>query len=169
MGDCTPKVCFFFLYGESFSDNDSRPKNAQELFNLRHAQARNCVERIFGIAKRRFGLFSRAPEYPIDTQSRLIAAIGALHNFLRIHDQDDDAGDLGNGPSIHREGSRGSIDDFIEDAEPRVISEEELGMNITEEERARASARRDAIAQQMWVDYLAYRARHGQDQEEDLD
>ena len=27
------------------------PKNAQELFNLWHAQARNVIERIFGVLK----------------------------------------------------------------------------------------------------------------------
>jgi hypothetical protein len=170
-GGLYAKGFFFLLFKDEglYSDNDSRPKNARELFNLRHAQARNIVERIFGIAKRRFGIFSRAPEYPIETQSRLIAAVGALHNFLRIHDQDDDARDLGNdGPSLQREGSQSSFDNFVEGIEPREISPEELGMNITEEERARASARRDAIAQQMWVDYLAYRARHGRDEEEDF-
>jgi hypothetical protein len=162
------KGFLFLLFKDErlYSDNDSRPKNARELFNLRHAQARNIVERIFGIAKHRFGIFSHAPEYPIETQSRLIATVSALHNFLRIHDQDDDAHDLGNdGPSLQCEGSQSSFDNFVEGIEPREIS---LEMKITEEERACASACQDAIAQQMWVDYLAYRARHGQDEEEDF-
>ena len=31
-----------------------KPKDKKELFNLRYAQLRNMVERIFGILKRRF-------------------------------------------------------------------------------------------------------------------
>jgi hypothetical protein len=47
----------------------SRPRNAKELFNLRHAQLRNVVEHIFGIVKRRWSIFTRAQEYPIETQA----------------------------------------------------------------------------------------------------
>ncbi|KAF0775950.1 hypothetical protein AaE_000350 [Aphanomyces astaci] len=32
-----------------WSASNQRPQNAKELFNLRHAQQRNCVERIFGV------------------------------------------------------------------------------------------------------------------------
>jgi hypothetical protein len=135
-----------------------RPKNREELFNLRHAQARNIVERIFGIVKRRWAVFSRAPEYPVETQAKLVPAIAALHNFLRVHDSDDNALDLGSTGeatsqgSMQREGS-GSLEDFF-NYEPREISPEELGISITAAERARASARRDRIAQRMWEDYL---------------
>src|SRR5271168_2921951 len=37
--------------------------------------------------------------------------------------------------------------------EPRVITEEKLGFNITVEEKQRANERCDRIARQMWVDY----------------
>lgn len=138
-----------------FSHLHSRPTTPEELFNLRHSQARNCVERIFGITKRRFGVFSHAPEYPIETQAKLVPAIAALHNFLRIHDRTDEASDLGQN-SLGREHS-GSIDGFVDSpVEPREVTPEELGMHITEAERHRASARRDRIAQQMWADYVAY-------------
>jgi hypothetical protein len=49
-------------------------------------------------------------------------------------------------------------------AEIREIVPEELGMQIMEAERNRASARRDRIAQQMWEDYVAYRQTHGDDE-----
>jgi hypothetical protein len=135
--------------------------NGEELFNLRHSQARNIVEQIFGVMKRRWGLFSCAPEYPIDTQAMMIPAIGALHNFVRIHDASDDAVDLSTesdapGP-IQREDS---MQDFIE-MQPREISPEELGMEISAEERVRATNRRDAIAQKMWEDYVAVLAERG--------
>ncbi|KAF7351974.1 putative nuclease HARBI1-like protein [Mycena venus] len=140
---------------------NQRPQNREELFNLRHAQARNIVERILGVAKRRFGVFSRAPEYPIEMQSMLIPAIGALHNFLRIHDRTDEAQDLGV-HELQREGSS-SFTDFIQDhAEPRQILPEELGMQINDAECTRASNRRDRIAQKMWEDYQAYIVQCGQ-------
>ena len=67
------------------------PQDAEELFNLRHAQARNVVERILGVLKRRFVLLEASPEYPFDMQARFIPALGAVHNFLRIHDPSDEA------------------------------------------------------------------------------
>ncbi|KAF8145063.1 hypothetical protein K438DRAFT_1589103, partial [Mycena galopus ATCC 62051] len=117
----------------------------------------------FGITKRRFGVFSHAPEYPIETQARLVPAIAALHNFLRIHDRTDEARDLGPNNTPQREGSASSFEDFVQAGpiEIREIAPEELGMQITEAERNRAAARRDRIAQQMWEDYLAYRQMHG--------
>jgi hypothetical protein len=33
---------------------DLKPKNAKELFNLRHASLHNVVEHIFGVAKQKF-------------------------------------------------------------------------------------------------------------------
>ena len=39
-----------------------RPRNYKELYNLRHASARNVVERIFGVLKRRFRLMVAAPD-----------------------------------------------------------------------------------------------------------
>jgi hypothetical protein len=134
----------------------------EELFNLRHSQARNVVERIFGVLKRRWGVFSRAPEYPMETQAMLVPAIAALHNFLRIHDGSDDAQDLENEArdTPQHEGT-GRLGEFLE-LEPREISPEELGMYISDEEKARASARRDRIAKQMWDDYLVELESRGQ-------
>jgi hypothetical protein len=43
------------------------PQNKEELFNLRHSQARNVIERRFGIDKRRFGLMTACPEYFLET------------------------------------------------------------------------------------------------------
>ena len=72
----------------------SRPRNARELFNLRHAKARNVIERIFGVVKRRFHLMVVAPEYSLEIQSKIIRAICILHNFIRVHDPDEDLGVL---------------------------------------------------------------------------
>ncbi|KAF9255580.1 hypothetical protein L218DRAFT_883839, partial [Marasmius fiardii PR-910] len=54
-------------------------QNYKELFTLFHAQARNVIEQIF---ERRFLVFSRGPEYSVDTQTRLVSAVSILHNFI---------------------------------------------------------------------------------------
>ena len=47
------------------------------------------VERIFGVTKRRFRLMVATPEYTPEIQARVILALCALHNFVRVHDPDD--------------------------------------------------------------------------------
>jgi hypothetical protein len=45
------------------SRSNQRPSNAKELFNLRHAQLRNHVERIIGVVKKCFPIMSRLLSY----------------------------------------------------------------------------------------------------------
>jgi hypothetical protein len=117
------------------------------------------VEHIFGILKCRFAVFTHAPEYPVEMQAMLVAAIGALHNFLRIHDRSDEAKDL-EGDGVP---GPNSLDDFVcDDPEPRQVLPKELGMHISEEEHIRASSRWDCIAERMWQDYQAYVAQRGE-------
>lgn len=61
-----------------------RPKNKEELFNLRHAQLRNAIERIFGVLKKRFRIFDTPPQYDYDMQVELVLVACALHNFIRF-------------------------------------------------------------------------------------
>ena len=63
--------------------SSQKPTNYKELFNLRHASLRNVIERIFGILKRKYQILRRAPEYLFETQTRIIIACCALHNFVR--------------------------------------------------------------------------------------
>ena len=63
----------------------NRPQNREELFNLRHAQLRNIIERSFGLLKERFQLLSR----PIDMADgheiwKVVYSCVAMHNFIRI-------------------------------------------------------------------------------------
>jgi hypothetical protein len=66
------------------------PQNKEELFNLRHAQARNVIERIFGVLKKRFRILRIGPEYNMTVQAQIPAALCALHNFIRIHDSQEE-------------------------------------------------------------------------------
>jgi hypothetical protein len=59
-----------------------RPETYKELFNLRHSSLRNEIKRIFGVLKRRFPFLKTAMEYNLLTQTRVIFAACALHNFI---------------------------------------------------------------------------------------
>ena len=126
-----------------------RPQDYEELFNLRHAQARNVVERIFGVFKRRFALMEAAPEYSTKAQARFIPALAGIHNFIRIHDPSD--------RTLQRwrreEPTMRDTDSSTAAVEIREIQPEELGFEVTREERDRAAGHRDRIAKQMWDDY----------------
>lgn len=67
----------------------SSPQTALELFNLRHAGARNAIERIFGVVKRKWKILPHGSEYSIDDQSRIVYAIACLYNILRTWDNQE--------------------------------------------------------------------------------
>jgi hypothetical protein len=115
-----------------------RPKNYRELFNLRHTQAQNVVERIFGVVKRQFQLLVAAPEYDLATQAKMVPAICILHNFICIHDVD-------NIPVVEDTQSR-----YRGNGAPMG-----LGGDISNAERNEASELRESIAMAMWDSYKA--------------
>ena len=55
------------------------------MFNLRHASARNCIERTLGILKSRFPILKSASGYSFKVSAELFTALCCLHNFIR-HD-----------------------------------------------------------------------------------
>ena len=63
-----------------------RPSNAKELYNLWHASARNIIEWIFGILKRRFWILTIPPESSMAVQAHIPPALCTIHNFIWIHD-----------------------------------------------------------------------------------
>jgi hypothetical protein len=77
----------------------------------------------------------------MDVQVRIPPAMAAVHNFIRIHDPEE-------------------INDFTEIAGSIPAPAEEYGDLAagvpSREERARATADRDEIAEQMFADYQAY-------------
>jgi hypothetical protein len=114
---------------------------------LRHASARNVIERIFGILKRRFRILRDPPEYNMDIQALIPPALAALHNFIRDFDPED----------IHQ-----YDDDQLDNLEIGIAPESvgELGTGlVTPRETARANERRDRIAAEMWEQYQDYLAR----------
>ncbi|VDC03190.1 unnamed protein product [Peniophora sp. CBMAI 1063] len=130
-----------------------RPQNAEELFNLRHAQARNIIERMFGVLKKEFKMACEPSDYSIRTQCLIPSALMLLHNFFRIYD-----------PERHSDELRISTQDELAHAvDPHGDNAPVATTAAAASEDARASARRDQIAQAMWRQYqetLARRREH---------
>ncbi|KAG6525995.1 hypothetical protein ZIOFF_015969 [Zingiber officinale] len=55
----------------------------KEYFNMKHSQARNCIERCFGILKARWAILRDKSFYSSKTQCRIISACCILHDFIR--------------------------------------------------------------------------------------
>ena len=133
------------------------PVNAKELFNLRHAQARNVIERIFGVLKQRFRILLLPPRYPLDFQPCIPAALCALQNFIR--EMDHDEGTLPTDPY------QTTIEPF-----PSDVNSDHSGF-ITEdgdEANSEVKLRRMNIANAMWESYLVYRANAEADNNDDV-
>ncbi|XP_042504682.1 protein ALP1-like [Macadamia integrifolia] len=72
--------------GQRYHLNDyrnRRPRTAVELFNNGHSFVRNVIERSFGSLKKRFPILSKMPCFPLNTQTCIVIACCALHNFIR--------------------------------------------------------------------------------------
>ena len=135
----------------------SSPQNAQELFNLRHAQARNVIERMFGVLKRRFRILQLPTEYSLEVQAHIPAALAALHNFIKRHDT---------GTQLHSEPVTGYYEneeilqeDFIgTDEVEDLISTDEVEDVRMDESWVES---RDRIAAEMWESYLRQQGEGG--------
>jgi hypothetical protein len=105
------------------------------LYNLRHASLRNAIERIFGVLKRRFRILLIAPEYNLEIQARIPAALCAIHNFIQEHDPNE--GELEEGRNVHEglgnEGVPPAPEDDLDETNATIL--------------------RNQIAQDMWDQY----------------
>ena len=100
------------------------------------------VERIFGVFKRRFRILLLAPEYELDIQNRIPAALCTLHNFIRTHDPDDKT-EFEIGADI--------VDEDVHEPfiDPEAGPEEER----EESGQIQAKALRNRIANELWAQY----------------
>lgn len=120
---------------------NQRLKTMEELFNLRHAQARNCVERLNGVLKERWPALRDGPNkgYSPRQQSRFVYSLVAVHNFI-----------LARGQTPETEEFEASIED------ERSKLQEGLGTaGIDAGTDVEMESRRDRIARAMWSDYRA--------------
>ncbi|CAK9781317.1 unnamed protein product [Cutaneotrichosporon oleaginosum] len=144
------------------------PLNPKELYNLRHASARNVIERIFGVLKNRFRIVAHGTKYPVRTQLFMILSVCVLHNMLRSKHVDDAAAmrPLEDPAEADPGWDDDDNDDDDEPLEPsnafgRTRGIGILGMRdvVTKRQFKEAVARRDAIAQSMWDNWRAPRTR----------
>jgi hypothetical protein len=126
-----------------------RPANFKELYNLRHASARNVVERIFGVVKHRWSILTRAPHYDMKVQAKIPSALVALHNFILEHDETDL--------------DRWIIDEQAQDDNHGVRRDQEIDFGrlastarVSPAEKRRAEGIRDEMAHAMWDSYVQY-------------
>jgi len=118
------------------------PASKEELFNLRHAQLRNAIERIFGVLKARFAIVRSTSGYDYDMVTCIINAAVILHNFIR--QEGDDEYDL---------------NPWVDDnADP--VDEEEIYDTADSMHEGTAGGpawrKRDGIARAMWYQYQCY-------------
>ncbi|XP_074336754.1 uncharacterized protein LOC141673925 [Apium graveolens] len=67
----------------------AQPTSAEEYFNMRHSQARNVIERCFGLLKMRWGILRNITWYSRKTVGRIILACALMHNFIRTYMNSD--------------------------------------------------------------------------------
>lgn len=87
-----------------------------------------------------------APAYNIEIQSRIPAALAALHNFIRIHDPQTKIRLTGN-DSDHAPGGFYAGDDSL------IPTGTDTDMDVEEQNISEASIRRNKIADDMWRQY----------------
>lgn len=65
------------------------PQGYQEIFNKAHSSLRSCIERTFGVWKKRWKILSNMPSYWFSAQRNIVVATMALHNYIRLHSSGD--------------------------------------------------------------------------------
>ncbi|KIK81082.1 hypothetical protein PAXRUDRAFT_156934 [Paxillus rubicundulus Ve08.2h10] len=124
-----------------------RQQNAEELFNLCHAQAQNIIEWIFGVIKHFFCLMIACPEYSVATQAKLVPALAILHNFIHTLHHCLSADNIQHYQDTFTP-LRGELEQDYEQVVPA-----HHGSDIGSIKAETAAARRDWIAEAMWASY----------------
>lgn len=124
-----------------FGSGNRAPQNREELFNLRHAELRNAIERLNGNVKKRFPMLQSMTSYPIAFQVSIVICCVLTNNFIVKHQR------------LH-----GGDEDF-HDAFLEVDVNEQEQAQIHQHDEQAVNDWRDQIAQQMWDAYVAERDR----------
>jgi hypothetical protein len=136
---------------QEWAKANRKPQNKEELFNLRHSKYRNVVERIFGVLKNRFKILTKPRAFKMVPQLRCVSALAVLHNILVNIREEVDSGVEIDDAELYTEGDG--------DEELNAEQRSGEGYHITRRETTRANAKRDEIAELMWLDYERQRAR----------
>jgi len=116
------------------------------LFNLRHAQARNVIEHIFGVLKQRFRILLLPPHYPLDFQPCIPAALCAFQNFIQENDDNESA--------IPTDPYQSAYTPFPSNTD----NDPDTGFITKDDDEGNSEIkkRRVNIANEMWESYLNY-------------
>lgn len=126
-----------------WEDGTRAPTNKEEYFNMKHSQARNVIERCFGLLKRRWAILRSPSFYPIRIQGRIIIACALLHNFIRTHMDMDPAESMPITPE----------DMPLEEDQPNQAE----GVDVVESSNEWTQWR-DDLAQEMFESWMSTRA-----------
>ena len=79
------------------------------------------VERTFGMWKNRWRILRQMPSYDIEDERNIVVATCVLHNFIRIHDREDEGfkWDESNTGETHRSAQENM--ENIQDEEMKII------------------------------------------------
>jgi len=124
-----------------------KPQNPKELFNLRHAQLRNHIERAIGVLKMRYPILKAASAYDIETQVDISVACCLTHNFIRLHN--------GDASLVH--GATTDINQSNMTDVPEGDDQYSNDVPAFNNLRQAGNEMRDHIANMMWEDYIARR------------
>lgn len=122
---------------KEWARGNRKPLNAKELFNLRHSSARNIIERVFGILKKRFPILELMSSYTMDKQVMIVKSCFMVHNFIRLHQDSEDPYDEWDDNDVAHVEENEDIDNHNVNA-------------------GAASIWRDSIANAMWEEYQNY-------------
>ncbi|MFQ6650490.1 hypothetical protein Gotur_022410 [Gossypium turneri] len=90
-----------------------QPSTPAEFFSMKHASARNVIERCFGLLKLRWGILRSPSFYPVRLHNRIIITCCLLHNFIRTYISID---------PIEAELGEGLPSNVIDDDEPNTVN-----------------------------------------------
>ena len=119
-----------------------RPRNKEELFNLRYSSLQNAIERIFGVYKRRFQCFDSALEFSRSVQIQLVFALTGVYNWISQHSVEEDM--------YERQERLGK------DRRKEKLKQLELVTVMTKGTSSQMDQIREDMAQKMWEDYLKH-------------
>lgn len=115
------------------------PRNANELFNHRHASLRNAIQKSFDVLKTRFPILKLAPQYAFHTQRDIVIAACVIHNHIRREEKSDWLFKDIEGRYVEE------LPDLDDNPDPH------LAFQVQEQS---ASALRDSITAAMWHDFI---------------
>ena len=67
-----------------------RGNKIEKRFNYVHSSLRSVIEQIFGVWKNKWRILTQMSSYDIEDQRNIVVATCVLHNFIRIHDREDE-------------------------------------------------------------------------------